>query len=367
MNKKSVNGGVDAQVGFDFQRNCALYLLLDDYESFKEKNFFVCIEHHDDFLYCFRTIEGIENINAYQVKKLSGNIWKIDTRFSEIINKILCVGGDLRNDDILKTENYNHKLTFISNTEFELKIKPNKKEKESGKFDITTRINETYPVCRYRDVHEDIRIKIEEKIEEYCQSQGDEFNSIELENLFIQWVDFPKTPKEQKRSLIGLMKDKFPNVTDAKAAIDLLINLFKDVEVTYNSQNLAKLLDISKRVEGDVIKKAIDVIEFEQKTFDLWREISKEVIVKFRFSIAIRKNAEIEIATTFEYLKDMNNYEHQLIKDYIKNNDYSFSYSDYSEMFQGYIENIKKVNEINLSEKDFFFACLCSYVEYYGG
>ncbi|PWB15761.1 hypothetical protein DCO44_05135, partial [Acinetobacter sp. AM] len=62
MNKKSVNGGVDAQVGFDFQRNCALYLLLDDYDSFKEKNFFVCIEHHDDFLYCFRTIEGIENI-----------------------------------------------------------------------------------------------------------------------------------------------------------------------------------------------------------------------------------------------------------------------------------------------------------------
>ncbi|PWB16248.1 hypothetical protein DCO44_04465, partial [Acinetobacter sp. AM] len=251
--------------------------------------------------------------------------------------------------------------------EFELKTKLNKKEKENGKVDITTRINETYPICRYKDVHEDIRVRIEEKIEEYCQSQKDEFNPIELENLFIQWVDFPKTPKEQKRSLIGLMKDKFPNVTDLKAAIDLLINLFKDVEVIYNSQNLAKLLDISKRVEGEVIKKAIDVIEFEQKTFDLWREISKEVIARFRFSIAIRKNAEIEITTTFEYLKDMNNYEHQLIKDYIKNNDYSFSYSDYTEMFQGYIESIKKVNDINLSEKDFFFACLCSYVEYYGG
>lgn len=55
MKDKAVNAGVTAQTGFELQRNCALLLILDDYTSYKDKNFFVCIEHQDDFLFAFTT------------------------------------------------------------------------------------------------------------------------------------------------------------------------------------------------------------------------------------------------------------------------------------------------------------------------
>lgn len=365
MSKKSVNAGVDASHGFEFQRNCALYLLLDNYDEYREKDFFLCIEHHDDFLYCFKSDEGIEKINAYQAKKMSGGIWKIDQRFSEIINKILNVGDELRKDDIKKTADYSHKLTFISNTEFELNFKPLKKD--NGKKDAIIRVNETYPVCRYTEIHEDIKIKIEDKIKEYCHIKGEEYNLLELNNFLIQWVDFPRNAKAQKTHLIGLMKDKFPHVIDSKSAIDLLMNLFKEIELTYNKKHEAKLLDISKRVEGDIIKEAINVIEVEQKTFNLWREISKEVVIKFKFPLMVSRNAEVEISTAIELLKDMNNYEHQIIRDYVLKNDYAEIYYDYADLFQGYINEISEKYSINLSKKDFFFACLCSFVECYGG
>lgn len=365
MNKKSVNAGVVASHGFEFQRNCALYLLLDDYDAYREKDFFLCIEHHDDFLFCFNSDDGVEKINAYQAKKMSGGIWTIDERFAEIINKILNVGEDLRSDDIKKTVEYNHKLTFISNTEFELKFKPSQKNKD--KKEVKIKINENYPVCNYEELHEDIKIKIEDKIKEHCLSKELKYNSIELGNFLIQWVDFPRNAKSQKIHLIGLMEDKFPHIVDSKSAVDLLLNLFKEVELTYNNKHEAKLLDISKRVEGNVIKKAMDVIEIEQKTFNLWREISKDVMLKFKLPLKISRNAEIEIATAIELFKDMNNYEHQLIRDYILKYDLSEIHSSYTELFQGYIDEISKKYTINLSQKDFFFACLCAFVEFYGG
>ena len=54
MTDKSTNAGVDAQTGFALQRNSALYLLLEEYHSkFKERKYFICLEHHDDFIFCF--------------------------------------------------------------------------------------------------------------------------------------------------------------------------------------------------------------------------------------------------------------------------------------------------------------------------
>ena len=83
--KKAANSGVVALSGFEFQRNCALYLLLEEYATFKDQDYFLCIEHHDDFLFCFRTIDSqrIRNIKAYQAKKKTGSLWKIDSNFGE--------------------------------------------------------------------------------------------------------------------------------------------------------------------------------------------------------------------------------------------------------------------------------------------
>lgn len=164
--KKSANSGVDALLGFEFQRNCALYLLLSDYGRFKGREFFLSIEHHDDFLYCYRTDcrSNIEEVHSYQAKKLSGNIWRINERFSEVIAKMLEVGNDLLSDAAPKCRNYTHELTFVSNSDIELKFTPNKEEKEAGKKELTHVLNEQNCRCHYDAVPDVIKDTISKKL-----------------------------------------------------------------------------------------------------------------------------------------------------------------------------------------------------------
>jgi len=323
--KKSANSGIDALLGFEFQRNCALYLLLNEYNRFKGREFFLSIEHHDDFLFCYRTDcrRNIEEVHSYQAKKLSGKVWTINERFSEVIAKMLEVGNDLRNDPAPKCQSYTHELTFVSNSDIELKYKPNKQEKDDGKKEITTLLNEQNYKCKYDSVPDDLKDKIAKKVDSFCSKEELTFHRLELDNLHMQWVDFPRTKSAQKDCLVGLMSRKFPHVSDSFAAVELLLSLFREVESIYNQGKVITLLDSSKRVEGDEIKKAVDIIETEQKTFKLWREHSAELARKFRVPIGIQNSHENYIRNTFELLKDMMNNEHQIIKSFVKDNDYS--------------------------------------------
>lgn len=47
------NAGVHGGGGYEFQKICALYLLLDSYSELKEKEYFIYFEHFDDFVFCF--------------------------------------------------------------------------------------------------------------------------------------------------------------------------------------------------------------------------------------------------------------------------------------------------------------------------
>ena len=367
--KKSANSGIDALLGFEFQRNCALFLLLSDYERFKGREFFLSIEHHDDFLFCYRTDcrSNIEEVHSYQAKKLSGNVWRINKRFSEVIAKMLEAGNDLRNDPAPKCKGYTHELTFISNSDIELKYSPNKSDKDKGKKEIIYTLNEQNCKSRYDSVPDAIKEKISKEVSSFCSKEGGVYHKSELDNFNIQWVDFPRTKNVQKDCLVGLMKRKFPHVSDSSAAIELLLSLFRDVEATYNQGKIISLLDSSKRIEGDEIKQAVDIIETEQKTFMLWRAHSIELARKFRIPLAIQNSHESYIRNTFELLKDMMNNEHQIIKIFIKENDYSMDYYSQDEMFESYVSDIKRKNNINLSDIDIFFSALCSFTEYHGG
>lgn len=364
---KAVNAGVDALTGFAFQRNCALYILLDNFDSFIKKNFFICIEHHDDFLFCYKTdcLSYINEIHAYQAKKLSGKIWTIDARFSEIVSKILLVGDDLRNDSFEKNEDYKHQLTFISNTEMELKYSPTKKLKSEGVTEQVLKINEQNTTYLYNELHKNIKIKIEEKIEEICNEESSFFHRKELDNLRLQWVDFPRTAAKQKESLIGLMVRKFPHIADAKAAIDVILNLFRDVETVYNQGQKICLLDPSKRVEGDDVKKVMNIIDSQQKAFDHWRATAQQFSIQFKIPINIQKNHKNYIINSFELLKDMSNYDYQIIKSFVRNNDYTTQYFTLQDVLTAYIDDIRKLHSLNLTSIDAFFAILCSYVECY--
>ena len=159
---------------------------------------------------------------------------------------------------------------------------------------------------------------------------------------------------------------KFPHVSDPSAAVDLLLSLFRDVEAVYNQRKVINLLDSTKRVEGEEIKKAIDIIETEQKTFKLWREYSTELSRTFRVPISVQNNHENYIRNTFELLKDMKNHEHQIIKNFVRENDYSMIHYSHNDMFEAYVSDIKNKSSMNLNDIDIFFSTLCSFVEHYG-
>lgn len=230
--KKAANSGIDALLGFEFQRNCALYLLLNDYDQFKRREFFLCIEHHDDFLFCYRTDcrSNIEEVHSYQAKKLSGNVWSINERFSELVAKILEVGNELINDPIPKCASYTHELTFISNTDIKLNYNPSKKEKDNGKKDITYLLNEQNSRCIYGAIPTEIKDKIQKNVDSFCQKKNITYHKSQFANLRIQWVDFPRNKNTQKDALVGLMVRKFSHVSDPLAAVELLLSLFRDIE-----------------------------------------------------------------------------------------------------------------------------------------
>ena len=46
VKKKSANSGIDALLGFNFQRKCAMFLLLNNYNRFKEREFVLSLGHH---------------------------------------------------------------------------------------------------------------------------------------------------------------------------------------------------------------------------------------------------------------------------------------------------------------------------------
>ncbi|WP_272668853.1 dsDNA nuclease domain-containing protein [Providencia sp. PROV151] len=368
IRKKSANSGIDALLGFEFQRNCALYLLLSDYDRFKGREFFLCIEHHDDFLYCYRTNcrNNIEEVHSYQAKKLSGNIWTINKRFSELVAKMLEIGNDLKIDHAPKCHSYTHELTFISNSSIELRFKPKNDEKKAGKIELTHLINEQNCRTHYNSVPDDIKDTIDKTVKSFCNNEGITYFKSELDNLYIQWIDFPRTKQAQIDNLVGLMNRNFPHVSDPAAAVELLLSLFREIEATYNQGKVISLLDNSKRVEGNEIKKAINIIETEQKTFQLWREHSAKLASQFQVPIGIQRNHENKIKNTFELMKDMVNNEHQLIKLFVHNNDYSMIYYSYDTMFENYVIDIKEKYNLNLNSVDIFFTILCAFVEYHG-
>jgi len=364
---KAANSGVDALLGFEFQRNCALYLLLNNYAHISSREFFLCIEHHDDFLFCYRSdcLSNIEAIDSYQAKKLSGGIWTIDARFAEIIAKMLDAGNNLRSDPAPKCKEYTHSLTFISNTDIKLSYSPKKEEKQKGKTDIIYLLNEQNSKSRYEDIPEEIKNKIKEKVRDHCTKESSTYHDTEFCNLNIQWVDFPRNKNSQKDILVGLMCRTFPHIPDHSAAVELLLSLFRDVEAVYNQGKIINLLDETKRIEGNEIKKAIKIIETEQKAFKLWRANSTELAQKFRIPIGVQTSHENHIRNAFELLKDMSNNEHQTIKTFIKENNYALNFYSYDEMFDAYITDIKNSNNINLKDIDIFFAALCAFVEHH--
>jgi len=364
--KKAANSGVVALSGYEFQRNCALFLLLDNYDSFKGKDYFLCIEHHDDFLFCYRTPDAkqIEKIEAYQSKKKTGALWTIDSVMGEILAKILEVGSDLHKDPIQKSPDYVQELTFISNTEQKFVYIPKDKEKKQGKTRQEVLINEANSLVGFDELPPDIQEKASDCIHCFYVKHDLDDHQEGLCDVRFQFIDMQKAAKRQKESLYGLMRTKFAHIADPKAAVDVLLELFRDVEYTYNQGNIVQLMDTSKRVEGNEIIKTLVILDEKQKTYDFWRAHSTDFVKDVGFPVMVVLKPEQHISDTFELLKDMNNFSYQVIKDYVETHNY-MSKGSLGEMFNDYLIDIKKLHHTNLNDVDILLAILCSFVEHY--
>lgn len=311
---KAANAGVHGSTGFEFQKHCALYILFDKYKDIKDRKYFICLEHHDDFLFCYQTNdELVSSIDAYQAKKSSGE-WKQGAEIYEILKKMTEVGITLKNDSIQKLDSYAHNLEFVTNNSISL----NNNKRGKGKRKSTI-INETTSRLRLMDLNEEIGSLIKSEVQKLLGQNSEAL--MELDNVSMTYIDLPKKYKQQKDYLVGHFNRIFgKTVSDHRAAVETLLLLFRDVENTLNSGNIVKIMDESKRVSSEKIDNAINIITTKNMAFDLWRAEEKEVCNKLRIVISEKRRFESDFINSIDRFKDKEQVEHQKIFSFVKDN-----------------------------------------------
>lgn len=349
------NSGVEALTGFSFQRNSAIFIVLDNYDFFVTQDFFICIEHHDDVI--FSHLNGsseIYRIEAYQAKK-SVSEWATGKSLAEIIAKMTLVGRDIEKDVIDKSVDCFHALTFLTNKRIKLNCGSRKKgEKKHSKI-----IRENNLVAFYSDLHSKIQDNFLKKLQDFT------FETDQLEKVSFRYIDVGNTDKAQRNQLIGMLSDIFEDkVSDPSAALDLLLKLFREVETVYNQANTSKLLDESKRVYGKDILKAIDVICNKSKAFKLWRNNAQRLSEALNIPVSKGRNYTEHLNNCFDYFKDLEQVEIQKIYHFVNDSRDidDLSYSDAS-CITNLNERFHQIYQTQLDSVLVSFAIIAAYVE----
>ncbi|WP_045492950.1 hypothetical protein [Vibrio hyugaensis] len=323
MVDQSVNAGVRAQQGFALQRNMALFIILDNYNSkFDGTKYFLSLEHLEDILFCYLDDHGkAVKVETYQSKKKSGGSWKIGVELAEIIVKILKVGKSLISDAHPKCCSYSHDLYFSSNTTMQLEKKVTHKVSNKNQSKTYSQaVNEEDSEVIYDELDPVIKKAITTKLEKH-QSYNNENLCDELDNLKFLYIDFNKTNKEQENQLRSKLEDIFDRkISDSKAALESIFRLFKDVELAYNQKSVARLSDKSKQVQSQDINNAIEIITTKSKAFQFWRDHKREVGQKLGIKPFERETFEMKFSLAFDLFKSKDEAEHQKILDFVKSN-----------------------------------------------
>ena len=355
---KSANAGVHNAIGIEFQKHCAVYILLDTYSTIKDKNYFICLEHHDDFLFCHLTpTDIVSNIQAFQAKK-SSNPWAT-TKLYELIKGIAETGVNLANDPISKEAAYDHTLQFLSNNTINL----DDGKKKNKKLVVVSDSNS--PV-QFTILDAGIKKKIIEGITKELTLSADEL--AQLDKFSLAFIDLPRKSENQVAALIGKFASLFGNtVADHKAAIKVLIDLFRSVETVLNNGTKIQLLDTSKRVTSKQITHAIDVITSKQKAYALWRDVNKEVAPQLQISVFDQEQFMLQVNNSFDLFKDLKQAEHQKVIAYARGNRaiWQNCYTE-SDCIQEIYKSFLKTERSNLNALDLKAAIFAAYVEVKG-
>jgi len=356
VSDKAVNAGVHNSVGIEFQKHCALLFIIEDYENMKNENYFVSIEHHDDVLFCYRDHNGDVNyIDSYQAKKAS-NEWGMSEGLFDVIRKMTEVGSKLVNEDFPKSESYSHKLYFATNHSIKLN---NGKKKTCEKKTIL--INESNNEAKFDSLDQEIRDRIISKIE-----LGGFKSKNELSNVYLSYVDLPKTSKKQLAVLVGCCEDLLGNeINDSKAAVDTLLKMFRKVENTLNQGNQAKILDKSKRVESTEINNAIGLITKKKKAYDYWHKKVETICEDLDLYIPDQKSFESYFTNSFDLFKDLEQGEYQRIQNFVKENmNVVDKYRNHTDCVKALCEKFFMMYDSPLSNVEVKAAIYGAYVEW---
>lgn len=320
---QSVNAGVRAQQGFALQRNMALFIILDNYQSkFDGAKYFLSLEHLEDILFCYLDDHGkAVKVETYQSKKKSNGSWKIGVELAEIIVKILQVGKSLIIDEYPKCCSYSHDLYFSLNTNIQLEKKVNSfvdNKKQTRTY--AHAVNEENSEVIYGELDPVIQNAITTKLELHESYNNDKLFE-QLENLKFLYIDFNRTNKEQENQLRSKIEDIFDRkVSDSKAALESIFRLFKDIELTYNQKSIARLSDKTKQIQSKDINNAIKIITTKSKAFQFWRDHKREVGQKLGIKPFERETFEMKFILAFDLFKSKDEAEHQKILNFVKLN-----------------------------------------------
>jgi len=356
---KSANAGVHGSTGYEFQKHCALHILFDKYAKLQNRAYFICLEHHDDVLFCYQTqTQLVQSIAAYQAKKSSGQ-WGMGKDLATILKKLTQVGLDLLQDDIQKDDGYTHELSFLTNGT----IKLNCHKKRNGQSVL---INDANPEVQYVNLPAAIKARILQELHE--EAVTDQGQIDQLTNLSVAFIDLPKQAKKQKDTLIGQFQRLFGNlVHDSPAAVDTLLTLFRQVENTLNLGNVARLLDVSKRVSSDDIKRAMNLITTKSKAYEFWRSKGDDMAQKLQVGVFDREKFKLQFENSFDLFKDLGQREHQKLLKFARENKarwdlHTNEVDCINDMFRSYVAEVST----NLNEFDIKAAISAAYLELKG-
>ncbi len=304
----SSNSGVEGGSGYSFQRCCVVFLLFEGYEAINLENYFICLEHHEDFLFAFLDENRhLKKIDTYQAKK-SRDDWRTDGDLCEIIGKMTMVGRELINDPHDKTNDYQHTLNFLTNRNVLLTSKQEKGVKQDKvKIQVSNRCK------KYSDLSGNIKKNIESRI---CKSI---LESTQLENIHFQYIDFAQSYQNWQRELKGLSIEHFgQEVNDHEAVISCLMRLLADAEQKYNDDNKVLLSDSSKRVTKNKINETFNMFTENKKSFDFWRQYSEQISNELNLKLPIQRRAKELLENCFDYFKDIQQIEYRKIYKFVE-------------------------------------------------
>lgn len=323
------NAGVQANVGFDFQRNTCVYLLLDYYSLLKDMNYFVMLEHYDDIVFGFLNSKGeLSEIKIYQAKK-SATVWSTGQLY-EILIKMCNAGIGVSNDNLGKASDYTQSSYFVTNNTIaiEYKCSTNNKNKKSY-------INETNENVEYKSMHKDCQIALKKGNTEF---QFDAEQLKHFENITFSYIDLGRNTKTQLQLLTGKFKDVFGNkILDHAAARDTLITELKKVESTYNQGHQPKLSDINKRVTSAKINDILNILTTKNLAIDFCRKKSEKICEELSINVIDAMTFELDFENSLDEFKDLSQGEHQKIIQFIRNK---------KDIFSNFTDHISCIKEL---------------------